>query len=252
MSDRLAGKSIVVTGGESGIGRSIVLRCLNEGASVLIAGLEELQMARTVADCKAAGAGDRVLGLPTDVTQSIDVQSAIDTAVHQFGRLDVAIANAGAFCKKTTFGDWNTEDWERVIAVNLTGVFYVLHAAAKVLIEQGEGGNLMATGSSTGIRPISGLMPYVASKGGVHNMMRALSVELAPHQIKVNTIVPGMAATTSVTSQQGYVENGLKSVPMNEIVEPDELAAFVAFVLSNEAPHMTGTLLKVDAGRTSA
>jgi 3-oxoacyl-[acyl-carrier protein] reductase len=164
----------------------------------------------------------------------------------------VAIANAGAFCKKTTFGDWNTEDWERVIAVNLTGVFYVLHAAAKVLIEQGEGGNLMATGSSTGIRPISGLMPYVASKGGVHNMMRALSVELAPHQIKVNTIVPGMAATTSVTSQQGYVENGLKSVPMNEIVEPDELAAFVAFVLSDEAPHMTGTLLKVDAGRTSA
>jgi NAD(P)-dependent dehydrogenase (short-subunit alcohol dehydrogenase family) len=252
MSDRLAGKSIVVTGGESGIGRAIVLRCLDEGASVVIAGIDETQMAKTVDACKAAGADERVLGVPTDVTQAADVQTAIDTAVQQFGRLDVAIANAGVFCEKTAFGDWNIKDWERMIAVNLTGVFYVLHAAAKVLIEQGDGGNLMATGSSTAIRPISGHMPYVASKGGVHNMLRGLAVELAPHQIKVNTIVPGMAATTPVTSQQGYVEAGLKSVPMNEIVEPDELAAFVAFVLSDEAPHMTGTLLKVDAGRTSA
>lgn len=252
MSDRLAGKSIVVTGGESGIGRSIVLRCLNEGASVLIAGLDELQMARTVADCKAAGADNRVLGVPTDVTQAVDVQTAIDTAVRQFGRLDAAIANAETSCEKIAFGEWEIKDWENVIAINLTGVFYVLQAASKVLIEQGDGGNLMATGSSTAIRPISGLMPYVASKGGVHNMMRGLAVELAPHQIKVNTIVPGMAATTPETSQQGYVESDLKSVPTNETVEPDELAAFVAFVLSDEAPHMTGTLLKVDAGRTSA
>ena len=252
MNDRLAGKSIVVTGGETGIGRSIVLRCLNEGASVLIASGDEQQMAKTVADCKAAGANDRVLGVPTDVTQAVDVQIAIETAIKQFGRLDVAIANAGVFCEKSSFGDWEIKDWEHVIAVNLTGVFYVLQAAAKVLIEQGNGGNLMATGSSAGIRPISGLMPYVASKGGVHNMMRALAVELAPHQIKVNTIVPGLTATTPVTSQHGYVEAGLKSIPMNEIVEPDELAAFVAFVLSDEAPHMTGNLLKVDAGRTSA
>jgi NAD(P)-dependent dehydrogenase (short-subunit alcohol dehydrogenase family) len=252
MSDRLAGKSIVVTGGESGIGRAIVLRCLGEGASVVIAGIDETQMAKTVEECKSAGADARVLGVPTDVTQAADVQTAIDTAVRQFGRLDVAIANAGVFCEQTAFGNWDVEDWERVIAVNLTGVFYVMHAATKVLIEQGDGGNLMATGSSTAIRPLSGLMPYVASKGGVHNMMRALAVELAPHQIKVNTIVPGLTATTPVTSQHGYVEAGLKSIPMNEIVEPDELAAFVAFVLSDEAPHMTGNLLKVDAGRTSA
>jgi NAD(P)-dependent dehydrogenase (short-subunit alcohol dehydrogenase family) len=83
-------------------------------------------------------------------------------------------------------------------------------------------------------------------------MVRALAVELAPHKIKVNTIVPGLAETTPVISQEGYVEAGLKSVPMNEVVQPDELAAYVAFVLSDEAPHMTGTLLKVDAGRTSA
>ena len=83
-------------------------------------------------------------------------------------------------------------------------------------------------------------------------MMRGLAVELAPHKIKVNTIVPGMAETRPVISQQGYVEAGLKMVPMNEIVQPDELAAFVALSLSDEIPHITGTLLKVDAGRTSA
>jgi NAD(P)-dependent dehydrogenase (short-subunit alcohol dehydrogenase family) len=252
MSSRLAGKSIMVTGGESGIGRAIVLRCLAEGASVAIAGLNPEDMELTVGDARAAGAGGRVLAVPTDVTQADQVQNAIDGTVGQFGRLDAAIANAGAFNTHTPFGEWDVADWERVIAVNLTGVFYVLHAAAKVLIAQGEGGCLLATGSSTGIRPIPGLMPYVASKGGVHMMLRGLAVELAPHRIRVNTIVPGMAETRPVTSVQGYIEAGLKAVPMNEIVQPDELAAFVAFSLSDEVPHMTGTLLKVDAGRTSA
>lgn len=252
VSDRLAGKSIVVTGGESGIGRSIVLRCLSEGASVVIAGLDEAQMSETLADCKAAGADERVLGVPTDVTDSAQVQTAIDSAVESFGRLDAAIANAGVFTTETAFGDWDIKELERVIAVNLTGVFYVLQSAAKVLIAQGEGGSLMATGSSTALRPVAGLMPYVMSKGGVHNMLRGLAVELAPHKIKVNTIVPGLAETKPVTSVEGYVETMLKAIPMNKIVQPDELAAFVAFALSDEAPHMTGTLLKVDAGRTSA
>jgi NAD(P)-dependent dehydrogenase (short-subunit alcohol dehydrogenase family) len=83
-------------------------------------------------------------------------------------------------------------------------------------------------------------------------MMRALAVELAPHKIRVNTIVPGMARTPPVESQEGYIDAGLQAVPMGEIVEPEEVAALVAFALSDEAPHMTGSLLKVDAGRTSA
>ena len=252
MNGRLAGKSIVVTGGESGIGRSIVLRCLGDGASATIAGINQEDIDQTLAEAKAAGAGDRVQAVVTDVTQVDQVQNAIDSTVSKFGRLDAAIANAGAFNVATPFGEWDMREWERVVAVNLTGVFYVLHAAAKVLVAQGEGGSLLATGSSTGIRPIPGMIPYTSSKGGVHQMLRGLAVELAPHKIKVNTIVPGMAETKPVTSQQGYIEAGLKAVPMNEIVQPDELAAFVAFSLSDEVPHMTGTLLKVDAGRTSA
>jgi NAD(P)-dependent dehydrogenase (short-subunit alcohol dehydrogenase family) len=252
MSGRLAGKAIVVTGGESGIGRAIVLRCLREGASATIAGINRDDIEQTLTDAREAGADDRVQAIVTDVTRADQVHAAIHGTVSKFGRFDAAIANAGAFSTHTRFGEWDIADWERVVAVNLTGVFYVLHAAAQVLVEQGRGGSLLATGSSTGIRPIPGLVPYVASKGGVHMMLRGLAVELAPHRIKVNTIVPGMAETRPVTSQQGYIEAGLKAVPMNEIVKPDELAAFVAFSLSDEAPHMTGTLLKVDAGRTSA
>ena len=199
MANRLAGNSIVVTGGESGIGRAIVMRCLNESASVVIAGVDVTQMAESVADCKAAGAGERVLGIPTDVTDAAQVQNAIDSAVEKYGKLDAAIANAGVLTPKTAFEDLKFEEWERAVAVNLTAVFHVLHAAAKDLIAQGNGGNLMAAGSSTALRPIAGLMPYVVSKGGVHNMMRGLAVELAPHKIKVNTIVPGMAETAAVT-----------------------------------------------------
>jgi meso-butanediol dehydrogenase/(S,S)-butanediol dehydrogenase/diacetyl reductase len=110
MGERLAGKSIVVTGGETGIGSSIVLRCLDEGASFVITGLDETQMAKTIEDCKTAGAGDRVLGVPRDVTQFDQVQTATDSAVDNFGNLDAAIANASLSCTKTTFGDWDIKD----------------------------------------------------------------------------------------------------------------------------------------------
>ena len=252
MSDRLKGKSIIITGGESGIGRAIALRCLDEGASVVISGISEEDMESTYSEAIKKGMDERVQNLITDVTEPDQVQKAIDFTLKKFGRLDAAIANAGAFCSSTPFGEWSVDEMERLVSVNLTGVFYLLHSAAKVLVSQGEGGSLLATGSSTGIRPIPNLIPYTSTKGGVHQMMRGLAVELAPYKIKVNTIVPGMAETRPVVSQQGYVEAGLKMVPMNEIVQPDELAAFVALSLSDEIPHITGTLLKVDVGRTSA
>ncbi len=252
MSDRLKGKSIIITGGESGIGRAIALRCLDEGASVVISGISEEDMESTYSEAIKKGMDERVQNLITDVTEPDQVQKAIDFTLKKFGRLDAAIANAGAFCSSTPFGEWSVDEMERLVSVNLTGVFYLLHSAAKVLVSQGEGGSLLATGSSTGIRPIPNLIPYTSTKGGVHQMMRGSAVELAPYKIKVITIVPGMAETRPVVSRQGYVEAGLKMVPMNEIVQPDELAAFVALSLSDEIPHITGTLLKVDAGRTSA
>lgn len=249
MSGRLAGKVVAITGGESGIGRAIALRAAQEGALVAVGGLDATGLDETVASMSNME-GDG-LAVQTDVTQRDQVDAFFAAAVEKYGRLDAAIANAGAFVDGTDFTDIAIEDWSRVMAVNLTGVFHTLQSAAKVLIDQGEGGSLMATGSSTALRPAMRILPYVASKGGVHQMMRALAVELAEHNIRVNTIVPGMA-NTQATAAPGYREAGIQAVPMNAIIEPDEVAALVAFALSDEAPHMTGTLLKVDGGRTSA
>lgn len=250
MVGRLAGKVFAITGAESGLGRAMALRAASEGARIAVAGLQEEGLAETVAAMSNLE-GDGI-AIPTDVTDPAQVTALIAGAVEGFGRLDGAIANAGAFVEWTDFQDWDLADWHRVLGVNLTGVFVTLQAAARVLIEQGEGGSLLATGSSTAIRPAPKALPYVASKGGVHQMMRALAVELAPHKIRVNTVVPGMSRTAPVEDTAGYIEAGLKMVPMGEVVEPDEIAALVAFALSDEAPNMTGTLLKVDAGRTSA
>ena len=250
MSGRLSDKVFAITGSESGLGRAMALRAASEGARIAVAGLDEAGLDETVAAMSNLEGGG--IAIPTDVTDPAQITALMDGSVAEFGRLDGAIANAGAFSSWTDFQDWDLDDWNRVLAVNLTGVFLTLQAGARVLIAQGEGGSLMATGSSTAIRPAPNLLPYVSSKGGVHQMMRALAVELAPHKIRVNTIVPGMARTAPVETVDGYVEAALPNIPMGEIVEPEEIAALVAFALSDEAPHMTGTLLKVDAGRTSA
>ena len=104
MKTRLSGKTVLVTGGESGIGRAIVLRCLNEGASVVIAGINEEDISKTISDAEADGAKERVSAIVTDVTNSEQVQNAIDLTINNYGRLDAAIANAGAFCVSTPFG----------------------------------------------------------------------------------------------------------------------------------------------------
>jgi|TARA_B110000263_G_C15268372_1_gene492235 NAD(P)-dependent dehydrogenase (short-subunit alcohol dehydrogenase family) len=249
MSD-LSGKVFIVTGGESGIGQAIAMRAVRDGANIVIAGINNEGLDETVASMSnLTGNG---FAIPTDVTKSDQVQAMVEGALEKFGRIDGAVANAGAFVKQTSFAEMSLDDWNRVVAVNLTGVFLTLQATLKVLLKQGEGGSLLATGSSTAIRPIPGMIPYTASKGGVHQLMRALAIELAEDKIRCNTIVPGVTRTQALmVGGPEYAARGLKYVPMDELVEPEELAALVSFALGDEAPHMTGTMLKVDAGRTS-
>jgi NAD(P)-dependent dehydrogenase (short-subunit alcohol dehydrogenase family) len=249
MEQRLAGKVIIVTGAESGIGRAITLRCAAEGAKITATGLVEDGLKETA---KMAGSKAAVLPLVTDVRDNNQVEAAVKRTVSEFGRLDAAVANAGgSWAPRAPLIDSDIEGWKRTIDTNLTGVFLTLRAAARVLVAQGQGGSLLATGSSTAIRPMPLMYAYMASKGGVHQLMRALAVDLAPYRIRVNTIVPGGTATPPVLAQTDYAERNFPTIPMKELVQPEELAAFVAFALSNEALHMTGTLLKVDAGRTS-
>ena len=247
MAGWLNGKVVAVTGGETGIGRAIVLRCAAEGASVTAAGLQEEHLASVVkAAEKLSG---KVRAVRCDVSQEDQVNDMIASTVAAYGHLDAAVANAGAFNVTTGFADFTLDEWHRIMGVNLTGVFLTLRAALRVLEKQGKGGSLLATSSSTVHRANTHHACYVASKGGVEALMRTLARELAPKKIRCNIIVPGLTRTPAASTEQGYITQQLADIPMGELVEPEELAALVAFALSDEVPHMTATLLKVDAGR---
>ncbi len=250
MTDRLQGKIFMVTGAESGIGRAITLRCLSEGAAVTAAGIDVEGLAETVELARDAGDDGRILVQEIDVRDADGIQFMTDRTIDHFGGLDGAVANAGIVQSQRPFTEIPLEDWDAIIRVNLTGVFVTLQTAARALLNQGGGGSLLATGSSTAVRVATGLAPYIASKGGVHAMVEALALELAEHRIRVNTIVPGTTRTPLTTAMPGYLERVEPTLPMKAAVEPEELAALAAFALSDEAPHMTGTLLKVDSGRT--
>ena len=252
MNERLAGKVVIVTGAESGIGRSIVQRCIQDGADVTAAGINMQGLKETASICEEIGGLDRLNCVETDVRNAESVNEMIKQTIIKFKRLDAAVANAGIALGQTPFQNIELDDWDNMINTNLRGVFITIQAACRVLLEQGEGGNLLATGSSTAIRVAPGLASYIAAKGGVHLMMQALALELATHKIKVNTIVPGTTRTPITEGMPGYLEKVIPTLPMGEVVEPYELANFVSFALSDEAPHLTGTLLKVDAGRVLA
>ncbi len=250
MADRLEGKVIIVTGGESGLGRAIALRCAAEGAGVTVAGLVGEGLEETAEMAKGE---TPMLTATTDIRDPDQVKETVERTVKHFGRLDAAVANAGgSFASQIPLVDAEIDAWKHMVDVNLTGTFITLQAAARALIKQGEGGSLLATGSSTAIRPIATApLAYMAAKAGVHQLMRALTLEMAQYNIRVNTIVPGGSATPPVLAIENYAEKNFGTVPMKALVQPDEIAAIVAFALSDEVPHMTGTLLKVDAGRTS-
>lgn len=245
---RIDGKVVIVTGAESGIGRAIAESCAREGASLVLAGLSRQGLEETGQEIGA----DRALVVPVDICDRPAVAKMIADALAHFGRLDAVVANAGIALPKRPFLETPDEDWDRTISVNLTGTYNTVLAAARALVAQGAGGSILATGSSTALRGMAGLTPYAAAKAGVHGLLRQLALELAPHRIRVNTLVPGTTATPLALSLPGHLEAAAQALPLGSVVTPEELGRYVAFALSDAMPHMTGALLCVDSGRTIA
>lgn len=247
----LKGKVVFVTGGETGIGRSIALTCANAGAGVCIAGLSDEHLATTLAEIDALGR-EPGLSIRADISDASQVDSIIDAVNARWGRLDAAIANAGMSLGRESAHELPLSDWQKVLDVSLTGTFLTVTAAARYLIEQGQGGSILATGSSTAIRVIPGAAAYIAAKGGVQALMNAMALELAAHKIRVNTIIPGPTRTPAMEAMKEHMEAAQASVPLGELVDPDELGQLVAFAISDAVPHMTGSQIKIDSGRTIA
>ncbi|HEX8723263.1 MAG TPA: glucose 1-dehydrogenase [Pyrinomonadaceae bacterium] len=248
---RLKGKVALVTGASSGIGRAIAERFASEGAHVAV---NYLPHGRNEADARAVVDALATPGVAAaaDVSRREDVERMVAGVVEKFGRLDIAVSNAGIEIKRP-FLEVTDEEWERVIAVNLYGSFVVSQTAARRMVEQGGGGKLVFISSVHEDIPFPGYTSYCASKGGVRMMMRNLAMELAPHRINVNNIAPGAIATPinkAVLEDPEAKREALTEIPWGRFGRPEEVAALAVFLAGDEAEYVTGSTYYVDGGLT--
>jgi glucose 1-dehydrogenase len=248
---RLEGKVALVTGASSGIGRAIAQRFADEGAHVAVNYLSRgrnAEDARAVADSLAAPG----MTVAADVTSRAEVERMVSEVSEKFGRLDIAVCNAGIEIKRP-FLEATDEEWNAVISVNLYGAFVTSQSAARQMVRQGGGGKLIYTSSVHEDIPFPGYTSYCASKGGVRMLMRNLAVELAPHRINVNNIAPGAIATPinqAVLDDPEAKEEAVSEIPWGRFGKPEEVAAVAAFLASGEADYVTGSTFYVDGGLT--
>ncbi|MGW1785643.1 SDR family NAD(P)-dependent oxidoreductase [Streptomyces sp. NPDC002143] len=246
----LAGKVALVTGAASGIGASTARRLSAEGAQVVLV------------DRDAAGAGSVAKELPGDtlalggdIGSDDDMTSVFDRAASRFGHVDLYHLNAGIAGEVATFEALATEDFDEVIRINLRGVFLGLKHAFRVLHAQGTGGSIVLTSSVAGIRGAPRMPAYSASKHGIIGLAKSGAVEGAAMGIRVNAVAPGLIDTAMQTGPGGVGGStpgpGTLTNPSNRLGTADEVAALVVFLLSDEAPFITGTIVAIDGGATA-
>ncbi len=235
----LSGKVALVTGAGSGIGRATARRFAAAGARVVAVDL----------DAEACEGLD-ALALGADVTDADDVARMVATAVDRFGGLDVFHNNAGLPEESKPVTEITREEWDRVLAVNLTAFFLAAQAVVPAMRARG-GGSIIVTASIIARRPRPGLAAYIAAKTGVTGLARALALELAGDRIRVNVINPGPARTPMLARFALGAENDAigSGLPLGRLVEPEDVAAAAEYLASDAAAAVTGTVLNVDAGR---
>jgi NAD(P)-dependent dehydrogenase (short-subunit alcohol dehydrogenase family) len=252
---KLAGKVALVTGGASGIGEGTVRRLAADGASVVIADIQSAAAAKLADEL---GARCRAIG--TDVTSEIDVAAAVDLAVAEFGRLDVAFANAGIFGAYGPIEKSKMADVDLTWAVDLRGVFVTMKHAARVMIPQSSG-VIIATTSPAAVVGGIGNHAYSAAKAGILGLMRSVAAELRGHGIRVNAVMPG-AVVSAMTADlvlgdataidevtQAMTADAARGRPRPGL--PADIAAAVSFLASDDASFVTGHVMVVDGGLTA-
>jgi glucose 1-dehydrogenase len=245
----LQNKAAIVTGGNSGIGRAIVIVLAQAGAAVTI-NYHSNQDAAEELKRQIAQAGGKALVVRGDVANVADVQQLVEQTVQAFGRLDIMINNAGMETR-TSVLESSERDFDRVIAVNLKGAFFGTQYAAKQMITQGGGGRIINISSVHEDWPMPGNTPYCCAKGGIRMLTRTAAVELAPHGITVVGVGPGAVATPINQNTLDDPEKKAalnRAIPVGRIAQPEEIANLVAWLASDQSAYVTATTYFIDGG----
>lgn len=246
MVGRLQDKVAVITGGAGGIGKVTAKRFLDEGASVVLVDLFE----DALADAKKE-LGESVLTVQADVSKEEDVQKYVDETAEQFGKIDIFFNNAGIEGKVAPITEQKVEDFDKVLAVNVRGVFLGLQKVLPVMIKQ-KSGSIINTSSVAGLGGSPNVSPYITSKHAVVGLTKAAAVESAPHGIRVNSIHPSPVNTRMMRSLETGLEvdeaTMAKSIPLGRYGESDDIASLVVFLASDESTFITGSQYRIDGG----
>lgn len=249
---RFNDKIVLVTGAAGAIGSAAVRRFVEEGAAVAIADLDGSR-----AEALARTFGDRAQAFAVDVADPVAVEAMVKAVAARFGRIDVLFNNAGISGKVAPIHELSIEDWQRIIGINLNGMFYVLRATLGTMIAGKIKGSVVNMGSSmAGWDVLSGGAGYASTKHGVVGLTRIAALDAAAYGIRVNAICPGVIETRlGVPAQdQAAYEAGIRRfadrIPLRRIGQPEDVAAAVAFLASNDARHVTGVDWLLDGGQT--
>ena len=247
---RLEGKVALVTGAGGGFGEGIARLFAAEGAQVVCGDLRA-EAAETV----AGHIGTAAVAVPGDVSRGPDVQAMVDAAVQRFGGLDIVVNNAGTTHRNRPMLEVGADEFDRVYAVNVKSIYWMAQAAVPAMRRQGRGGSLINISSTAGIRPRPGLVWYNGSKGAVNTITQCMATELAPDNIRVNSVCPVIGATNLLTEFMGVPDTPenrarfLSTIPLGRMSTPADIANACLWLAEDASSFITGVLLPVDGGR---
>ncbi len=242
---RFTGKTALVTGSSSGIGRAAALLFAREGADVVINGRDEKKIASVVKEAEKLGR--RALGIRTNVGSFAEVNGMVEKTLQTFGHLDILVSNAGVFHHQM-FMQMTEEEWDEVINVDLKGTFNCCRAVIDPMIVQ-KWGRIICVTAISGLTGYPNMTHIAAAKTGTHGFVKALAAEVAPRGITVNVIAPGLVDTPILVNMtEAEIANYTKMIPVGRIGKPEEIAEACAYFASDQAGYITGQILNMSGG----
>ena len=250
---RLENKIAIITGGGDGLGQASAVLFAKEGASVVVVDMDPARGMKTVDMIK--NQNGEAMFVKVDVSQEDSVKNMVEKVVDAYGRIDILVNSAGIFIEATAINT-TVEDWDKIMAVNLRGIFLGCKYVIPEMIKAGKG-SIVNIGSEAGITGWENATAYAASKGGVVNMTRCLALDFAKHNIRANCVCPGTTETPmlkkalEIAPDPKKARRFFESRPLLRLGRPEEIAAGILYLASDESLYATGAILSIDGGRTA-